>query len=90
MIFFFFPFGDKDLEEALLESTASWKIVVGHHTIRSVGHHGDTPELVEKLVPLLKVHSKLENLLAFILIENKNEVLTWLKHKNIIDRNHLA
>ncbi|KAJ7954477.1 Purple acid phosphatase [Quillaja saponaria] len=46
----------KDLELALMESTASWKIVVGHHAIRSAGHHGDTPELIEHLLPILKAN----------------------------------
>lgn len=47
----------KDLESALKESTASWKIVVGHHAIRSVGHHGDTPELVKFLLPILEANN---------------------------------
>ncbi|KAH1111148.1 hypothetical protein GLYMA_04G128300v4 [Glycine max] len=36
----------KDLEIALKDSTAKWKIVVGHHPVRSIGHHGDTKELI--------------------------------------------
>uniref|UniRef100_A0A5B7BPZ1 Purple acid phosphatase n=1 Tax=Davidia involucrata TaxID=16924 RepID=A0A5B7BPZ1_DAVIN len=47
----------KDLELALRESTAKWKIVVGHHAIRSVGHHGDTPELVNRLLPILQAYN---------------------------------
>ncbi|KAA8541408.1 hypothetical protein F0562_025371 [Nyssa sinensis] len=46
----------KDLESALRESTAKWKIVVGHHAVRSVGHHGDTPELVMRLLPILQAN----------------------------------
>ncbi|KAF5730280.1 purple acid phosphatase 17-like [Tripterygium wilfordii] len=46
----------KDVEMALSESTAKWKIVVGHHAIRSVGHHGDTKELVDLLLPVLKAN----------------------------------
>ncbi|KAG7974555.1 hypothetical protein I3843_06G053700 [Carya illinoinensis] len=30
----------KDFDLALKESSAKWKIVVGHHTIKSAGHHG--------------------------------------------------
>lgn len=45
----------QDLENALSESTAKWKIVVGHHAIRSVGHHGDTNELVDRFLPILRV-----------------------------------
>jgi tartrate-resistant acid phosphatase type 5 len=37
------------------KSTAKWKIAVGHHTMRSVSHHGDTEELLQLLLPILKV-----------------------------------
>ncbi|GMJ10832.1 purple acid phosphatase 17 [Hibiscus trionum] len=46
----------KDVERALRESSAKWKIVVGHHAIRSIGHHGDTPELTTHLLPILKAN----------------------------------
>ncbi|KAM7479597.1 hypothetical protein LguiA_027810 [Lonicera macranthoides] len=46
----------RDVESALKESTAKWKIVVGHHAIRSVGHHGDTQELVDLLLPILRAN----------------------------------
>ncbi|GJN30838.1 hypothetical protein PR202_gb19176 [Eleusine coracana subsp. coracana] len=29
-----------DLDEAMKKSTAKWKIAVGHHTMRTVSHHG--------------------------------------------------
>lgn len=38
---------------------AKWKIVVGHHAIRSIGHHGDTQELIKHILPLLKVKNNL-------------------------------
>jgi tartrate-resistant acid phosphatase type 5 len=41
---------------ALASSKAQWKIVVGHHPIYSGGEHGDTPELVENILPLLHKH----------------------------------
>jgi hypothetical protein len=41
------------LARELDRSTARWKIVYGHHPIRSAGWHGDTQELVEKLLPVL-------------------------------------
>ncbi|KAJ6868316.1 purple acid phosphatase 3-like [Populus alba x Populus x berolinensis] len=47
----------KDLESALQDSTANWKIVVGHHTIRSIGHHGETEELKKQLLPLLEANN---------------------------------
>ncbi|KAJ9135670.1 hypothetical protein P3X46_032823 [Hevea brasiliensis] len=43
----------KDLDKSLKESTAKWKIVVGHHTIKSAGHHGNTQELNSQLLPIL-------------------------------------
>ncbi|KAK8941307.1 Purple acid phosphatase 17 [Platanthera zijinensis] len=44
----------KDLDAALKESRAPWKFVVGHHTMRSVSEHGDTVELLDELLPILK------------------------------------
>ncbi|MGD1089379.1 MAG: tartrate-resistant acid phosphatase type 5 family protein [Verrucomicrobiota bacterium] len=38
---------------ALAASQAQWKIVIGHHPIYSGGGHGDTPELIENILPLL-------------------------------------
>ncbi|KAL0383294.1 UNVERIFIED_CONTAM: Purple acid phosphatase 3 [Sesamum calycinum] len=46
----------KSLHVALSKSRAPWKIVVGHHTIRSIGHHGDTQEIVDQLLPILEAH----------------------------------
>lgn len=45
-----------EIDSALKESTARWKIVIGHHAVRSVGHHGDTPELVQRLLPILQAN----------------------------------
>ena len=44
------------LEQALGASTASWKIVVGHHPIFSGGPHGGAPELLRLVKPLLDRH----------------------------------
>ena len=44
---------------ALAASNAQWKIVIGHHPIYSGGGilgHGDTHELIENILPLLKQH----------------------------------
>lgn len=46
---------EQDLELALGEPSTKWKIVVGHHTVRSIGYHGDTEELVKNLLPILQV-----------------------------------
>ncbi|KAK8699663.1 hypothetical protein V6N13_115746 [Hibiscus sabdariffa] len=45
-----------EMESALRESTAKWKIVVGHHTIKSAGQHGNTHELAIHLLPLLQAY----------------------------------
>jgi tartrate-resistant acid phosphatase type 5 len=45
------------LDSVLVKSTEKYKIVVGHHPIFSTGEsHGDTPELIEKLKPMLEKH----------------------------------
>jgi acid phosphatase len=41
---------------ALSVSSAQWKIVIGHHPIYSGGGHGDTVELIETILPLLREH----------------------------------
>ncbi|CAN6381470.1 unnamed protein product [Urochloa humidicola] len=46
----------KDLNAALKQSKATWKVVIGHHAIRSVSEHGDTQELVQQLLPILKAN----------------------------------
>ncbi|CAI5972203.1 unnamed protein product [Closterium sp. NIES-64] len=44
------------LRAALASSTAKWKIVIGHHPVRSTGENGDSAELVQYLNPILKEH----------------------------------
>ena len=45
------------LDQQLGASTAEWKLVMGHHTLRSGGSaHGDTPEMVQLIEPLLHTH----------------------------------
>ena len=45
------------LDEQLAKSAAAWKLVIGHHTIYSGGSgHGDTPETVDLIEPLLHKH----------------------------------
>ncbi|KAI4313652.1 hypothetical protein L6164_026611 [Bauhinia variegata] len=46
----------KDVDSALKQSKAKWKLVVGHHTIKSAGTHGNTVELEEQLLPILKAN----------------------------------
>ena len=45
------------LEKALSESKAKWKIVVGHHMIRSHGVYGDQTFMKKKLKPILDRYS---------------------------------
>jgi acid phosphatase len=44
-------------KNALAASSAQWKIVIGHHPIYSGGDHGDTPELIATILPLLQQHN---------------------------------
>jgi acid phosphatase len=44
------------LKAALAGSSARWKVVVGHHPIRSGGHHGGSPQLASRVEPLLAAH----------------------------------
>jgi tartrate-resistant acid phosphatase type 5 len=45
------------LNQALTNSKAAWKIVIGHHPIFSGGsEHGDQPELIRAINPLLEKH----------------------------------
>lgn len=55
LIIFILGIRKKDLDLALSKSTAKWKIVIGHHTIKSAGHHGIIMELAQQLVPILEV-----------------------------------
>jgi acid phosphatase len=43
-------------KQALSASKAKWKIVFAHHPIYSGGEHGDTTELIESILPLLREH----------------------------------
>jgi hypothetical protein len=40
----------------LRESSAKWKIVVGHHAIKSASIHGNTKELESLLLPILEAN----------------------------------
>ncbi len=43
----------KWLDSVLAHSNAKWKIVSAHHPVYSGGEHGDTPELIEQVKPIL-------------------------------------
>ncbi len=45
----------QNLTNALTASTAKWKIVIGHHTMQSMGTHGETLELLQAVLPILEV-----------------------------------
>ncbi|RZC80768.1 hypothetical protein C5167_043347 [Papaver somniferum] len=55
----------EELKTVLKESDAKWKIVVGHHTLRSAGQHRDTRELVEQLLPILELF-RMDGRLEFV------------------------
>jgi len=43
------------MDSTLANSDAQWKIVCAHHPVYSSGSgHGDTPEVIEKVLPMLK------------------------------------
>ncbi len=42
------------LESELRKPRAPWTVVLGHHPVYSNGRHGDTPQLVKRLGPLLQ------------------------------------
>src|SRR5258707_8910628 len=45
------------LDRALAASTAPWKFVFGHHPIYSSGGaHGNQPELIQHVLPLIEKH----------------------------------
>ena len=46
----------KDLDDALTQSEAPWKVVVGHHPISSGCEHGNTTELQQLLRPILEAY----------------------------------
>ncbi len=58
--------GEQNLSSALEQSAATWMVVVGHHTICSLGHHGDTLELVQKVLPILELRFALPALVVEI------------------------
>jgi tartrate-resistant acid phosphatase type 5 len=41
-------------KSALAASKAQWKVVFAHHPIYSGGEHGDQPELIESVLPILQ------------------------------------
>jgi hypothetical protein len=45
------------LNESLAASTATWKIVIGHHPIVSSGAHGSNKGMEKHLLPVLQAHN---------------------------------
>ncbi|CAI5984940.1 unnamed protein product [Closterium sp. NIES-65] len=50
----------QELEGWLSNSQARWKVVGAHHPVFSYGKHGDQPEMVERIKPLLEVRLRPE------------------------------
>jgi acid phosphatase len=44
------------LDKTLAQSSATWKVVFGHHPVFSNGEHGNTPAMQEWIRPLLEKH----------------------------------
>ncbi|KAL3688414.1 hypothetical protein R1sor_014723 [Riccia sorocarpa] len=64
------------LQLKLETSSAQWKIVIGHHTVRSIGYHGDTVELVEKILPILEKNK------VDLYLNGHDHSLQLIKHEN--------
>jgi len=47
----------KEIEAQLKSSTATWKVMVGHHPPRSNGHHGNNSDVMQNLEPLLTTYN---------------------------------
>jgi len=60
--------------------------VVGHHTIRSAGHHGDTEELVNQLLPILEVIIKMHSHITFTKREDPKIIcyIYYVLHSDIL------
>ncbi len=43
-------------KDALTASQAPWKIVIAHHPVYSGGEHGDSPDIIRDILPLLQEH----------------------------------
>jgi tartrate-resistant acid phosphatase type 5 len=61
------------LERALAASSAPWKVVYGHHPIFSTGPDGNTDEMVEEVLPVLKRHQ------ADVYLAGHEHVMEYLK-----------
>lgn len=46
----------ENLDKVLADTAHPWKIVFGHHPIYSNGIHGNSPEMIEKLLPIICKH----------------------------------
>ena len=66
------------LESTLKHSSATWKIVVGHYPILSGGEHGNTPELVNYLKPLLEKYK------VSTYISGHDHSLQVIKNNNVV------
>lgn len=45
------------LEKELAKSTATWKVVFGHHPIYASGHYGSNPVFIQRFTPLFKKYN---------------------------------
>ena len=41
------------IKQQLINSDDEWKLIIGHHPVYSAGPHGNTPELIAKLKPVM-------------------------------------
>ena len=61
-------------EKAMSQSKALWKIVVGHHPMRSYGHYGDSHNLVRDIKPIMEKYG------AQLYLCGHDHDIQWIKN----------
>jgi len=67
----------KWLRDVLSKSTAQWVIVFGHHPVISASDHGNIPEMLERVYPLLNEYN------VDLYIAGHDHVMEHLKDGNV-------
>lgn len=65
------------LSDRLQQSSASWKIVAGHHPVYSAGSHGITREILEEVDPMMRSNG------ANIYLAGHDHSQQHIKHQNM-------
>ncbi|TKY59776.1 Purple acid phosphatase 3 [Spatholobus suberectus] len=62
---------------------AKWKMVVGHHTIKSARYHGNTEELKQLLVPILEITKSNADIIFYDVFGNALHRWSISKDRNV-------